>query len=141
MDWTTIRQYSYYLLTYSYLGQPADMAKWFNLWSFDVMGDLAFGKSFGMLESAQKHWAIKLLTDGSKPLGLGLPEWSARLLMGIPGARNATDRFNAFCASQIEARIAIQGKQEQSDITHYLIEDFIKKDQAAKKAGVIKAAF
>ena len=33
----------------------------FNQYSFDVMGDLAFGRSFGMLESGETHWAIQLL--------------------------------------------------------------------------------
>ncbi|KAJ5110026.1 cytochrome P450 monooxygenase [Penicillium argentinense] len=31
------------------LDRPIDMAKWFNYFAFDVMGDLAFGKSFNML--------------------------------------------------------------------------------------------
>lgn len=29
--------------------RPMDMTKWFNLYTFDVMGDLAFGSSFRML--------------------------------------------------------------------------------------------
>jgi hypothetical protein len=45
----------FFSLTSPSPGYPVDMAQWFNLWSFDVMGDLAFGKSFGMLDSAETH--------------------------------------------------------------------------------------
>lgn len=45
-------------------GEPINASKWFNLFSFDVMGDLGFGKSFNMLESGETHWAIKLLGEG-----------------------------------------------------------------------------
>jgi len=47
-----------------------DVSKWFNLYSFDVMGDLAFGKSFGMLQSGEEHYAVKLLQEGMEPMGL-----------------------------------------------------------------------
>lgn len=32
-------------------GEPVNMTTWFNLYSFDVMGRLAFGKDYGMIES------------------------------------------------------------------------------------------
>ncbi|KAE8387112.1 cytochrome P450 [Aspergillus alliaceus] len=41
-------------------GQPINVTKWFNLYSFDFMGDLAYGKSFKTLEN-QYYGAIKLL--------------------------------------------------------------------------------
>lgn len=34
------------------------------------MGDLAFGKSFDMLQSGEEHWAIKLLNEGMEPLAM-----------------------------------------------------------------------
>ncbi|KAE8153594.1 cytochrome P450 [Aspergillus avenaceus] len=34
---------------------PADMAKWYNLTTFDIIGDLAFGESFGGLDSSEYH--------------------------------------------------------------------------------------
>jgi hypothetical protein len=39
----------------STIGKPMNVTKWFKFYSFDVMGDLAFGKSYKMLESGQKH--------------------------------------------------------------------------------------
>ncbi|KAL3464660.1 cytochrome P450 [Aspergillus heterothallicus] len=108
-------------------GKSIDISKWFNFWSFDVMGDLAFGQSFKMLHSAKGHWAVDLLAKQQEGAGFGLPCWAARALMGIPGARKAYYTFLRFCAEQIETRISLQGKQANPDITHYLIDDFLTK--------------
>ncbi|CEN59792.1 hypothetical protein ASPCAL02236 [Aspergillus calidoustus] len=108
-------------------GKPIDISQWFNFWSFDVMGDLAFGQSFKMLSSAKGHWAVDLLAKQQEGAGFGLPCWSARLLMSIPGARKAYYTFLRFSAEQIETRIGLQGKQTNPDITHYLIDDFLTK--------------
>lgn len=40
-------------------GKPINATNILNLYSFDTMGDLAFGKDFGMLESGEVHWAIR----------------------------------------------------------------------------------
>jgi hypothetical protein len=39
----------------STVGKPMNMAKWFNFYSFDATGDLAFGKSYKMLKSGVEH--------------------------------------------------------------------------------------
>lgn len=35
-------------------GEPVNVTSWFNSYSFDVIGDLAFGKPFGMLKTGEK---------------------------------------------------------------------------------------
>ena len=113
-----------------------DMSKWFNLYSFDVMGDLGFGKSFHMLESGELHWSIKLLNEGMDPMGLCLPPWVFRVLTAIPGAAAGYWKFIAYCSNQLDERMAVQGKLENPDITHTLIEHFQKTDAATQKAGL-----
>ncbi|KAL2820248.1 cytochrome P450 [Aspergillus cavernicola] len=126
-------------------GKPIDISKWFNFWSFDVMGDLAFGRSFEMLESAQGHWAIDLLNNAQEGAGFGFPPWFARFMLSIPGARYPFYKFLRFCAEQIENRMAVQGKQPNPDITHFLIEDFNAngKDRSAaeRKAELVRLHF
>lgn len=51
-------------------GKPVDATEWFNFFSFDVMGDLAFGEGFGCLDKGEEHWAIKLLNEGMEPLAM-----------------------------------------------------------------------
>ncbi|KAH7176363.1 cytochrome p450 monooxygenase [Dactylonectria macrodidyma] len=39
---------------------PLDVSLWCNFYAFDVMGDLAFGKSFNMLKDGVKHFFLEL---------------------------------------------------------------------------------
>ncbi|KAF1808449.1 cytochrome P450 [Eremomyces bilateralis CBS 781.70] len=45
------------------VGQKVDLAAWMNYTTFDVIGDLAYGESFGCLENANLHPWIKLTFD------------------------------------------------------------------------------
>lgn len=97
-----------------------------NLYSFDVMSDLAFGKDFGMLEQGKAHWAIKLLNEGMDPLGLQLPIWFFRMVAAIPGLAKGYWDFIGFCNKQLEDRIAVHEKvdPDKPDITHTLIDHY-----------------
>jgi hypothetical protein len=48
---------------------PIDMSIWFNFYSFDVMGDLSFGKSFNMLQNGVKHYFMTSLHTDVKIIG------------------------------------------------------------------------
>jgi cytochrome P450 len=112
----------------------------FNWYSFDVMGDLAFGRSFDCLTSGETHWAINLLNEGMKPAGLGMPTWFFQFIISIPGAATDYWRFIDFCSAQLAKRMGEQegrnrklketGKEaptsvsDDRDITHTLIEHF-----------------
>lgn len=119
----------------SFSGQAVNASRWFNLWSFDVMGDVAFGRSFDMLasQSQEEHWAIQILNKAQDTAGLALPPWFNRLLWHAPGIRNSYFRFLNYCAEMIEERMLVQGKQQNPDITHYLIEDFNKRTKEDQK--------
>ena len=111
-----------------------DMSKWFNLYSFDVMGDLAFGASYGCMEAGDMHWAIKILNDGLDLISLQLPVWLLRMLLTIPGATKDYFRFLNYCSDQLERRMQKQGKLGDPDITHELIEHFNAADPESQKA-------
>ncbi|CAI7591138.1 unnamed protein product [Penicillium discolor] len=99
--------------------QPFDVTKWFNLYTFDVMGDLAFGASSGMLETSKEHEAIKLLNSGLTPLAYMFPAWFFRLMTGIPGVARDWWKFISYCTSQMEERIKM--KSSNPDIMSYLL--------------------
>ena len=50
-----------------------------SFYNFDVMGDLAFGRPFGMLKDEKEHWVVALLRGAVEPLGLMLPIWVFRV--------------------------------------------------------------
>lgn len=110
-----------------------DMTKWFNMYSFDVMGDLGFGESFGLLKSGDMHWAISLLQARLDAVGLNLPIWVIRLLRGVPRPRGTSKSFENFFIGQLRKRMAQQGKSDVSDISYYLIEHFDSCDAAAQE--------
>ncbi|KAJ8111360.1 hypothetical protein ONZ43_g5641 [Nemania bipapillata] len=71
----------------SYVGQSVDVDHWLALYAWDVMGDLTFGHSFGMLDTKEQHWAIRTLNKGMSVIGLHLPLWAFRILVAIPGGQ------------------------------------------------------
>ena len=46
------------------------ITNWFNFYSFDVMGDIGFNRSFGMVEKGQEDSMIKLLHESMAPLSI-----------------------------------------------------------------------
>ncbi|RAK94837.1 cytochrome P450 [Aspergillus ibericus CBS 121593] len=99
--------------------QPVNVTKWFNLYNFDFMGDLAFGKSFNMLETSQDHWAIQLLKEAMMPLGFAFPTWFFRLLMSLPVVSRDWWRLIDFCAQRMDERM--KTPVEIPDITSALV--------------------
>lgn len=91
----------------SFGDQPLNITKYFNSYGFDVMGDLAFGKSFDMLLSNEGHWAINLLTQGLEPLGLVLPVWFFRMLLGIPSLTKDWWKFINYCSQMLDQRMTV----------------------------------
>lgn len=65
-------------------GQPLNAARWFHYYSYDVVGDLAFNKDFGMLKSGEQHFAVELLQEALAVQGFKLPTWIFRMLVAIP---------------------------------------------------------
>ncbi|KAK6603848.1 cytochrome P450 [Botrytis cinerea] len=47
-------------------GKTVDMVSWYNFFTFDVIGDLAFGEPFGCLTSSSYHPWVKMIFDSMK---------------------------------------------------------------------------
>ncbi|KAL4808020.1 cytochrome P450 [Aspergillus unguis] len=48
--------------------QPVDMVKWYNLTTFDLIGDLAFGESFGGLDYSRYHHYVSTIFQFAKAI-------------------------------------------------------------------------
>lgn len=84
---------------------PISASDWFHFYSFDVMGDIAFGRSFEMLETGRPHFALNLLKEGMAPLGLlGPVPWAFCILTSIPGLGGGFKAFVEWCSEQVEKR-------------------------------------
>ena len=45
--------------------EPVNIANWCDWLTFDIMGDLAFGKAFGMLDHPQNRFAVDLVSSAA----------------------------------------------------------------------------
>lgn len=108
-------------------GTPINVTKWFSLYSFDVMGRLAFGKDYGMLDFGEKHHALKMLSDGMAPVGFRLPIWFFRVLIRIPGLGAGFQEFVQFCIDELAWRVRNAEMAERdgaADIMSFLLEAY-----------------
>jgi cytochrome P450 len=56
------------------------ITNWVNFYSFDVMGDVGFSRSFGMVEKGEEDEMIKLLHESMSPLSIfGHINWALNL--------------------------------------------------------------
>ena len=46
--------------------RPVDLAAWFNYATFDIIGDLAFGVSFGCLDIGDLHFWVTLIFETAR---------------------------------------------------------------------------
>ena len=115
--------------------KPVDVKVFFNLFSFDVMALLAFGKNYGMLEKGEKHWALDLLDEGMQPLAYFLPTWLFRLLIAIPGAAGGFHKFVQFCVDELTWRINNASEADSkggSDIMSWILRAYQGIDRPEK---------
>lgn len=105
-------------------GGVVNVTTWFNLYSFDVMGRLTFGKDYGMVASGKRHWALDLLTEGMAVSGLRIPTWTFRILISVPGLAAGYHRFLKFCSGELKARVQKTNKTDTKDITGWLLKAY-----------------
>jgi cytochrome P450 len=82
---------------------------WANFYSFDVMGDVGFSRSFDMLKKGEEDEMIKLLHDSMTPLGtFGHITWGLNLATRTAaGAKALIDHTN-WTHKVMEERIKVR---------------------------------
>ncbi|KAF7130969.1 hypothetical protein CNMCM5793_003904 [Aspergillus hiratsukae] len=101
--------------------QSVDVRKWLYLYSFDVMGDLSFGRGFDCLKTGREHWAITLLKATMEQVGLFLPPWLLLILLRIPPLMGNWLRFLAFCSEALQTRMRMKDQVQNPDISASLL--------------------
>lgn len=87
---------------------PIDMSKWFNYYSFDIMGDMAFGKTFGMLLNGEDTYFLKALHADMTGVGIfGRLQWLFPFFKSVPGLNGQYLRFWDFLDAQVAERIKV----------------------------------
>lgn len=91
-------------------GQPVNATDWFNFYSFDVMGDMAWGKSFNMLRDGVKHYFMKSLHADMAGVGLfGHLMWMFPILLATPILNSDNKKFWVWLTAQVDERRQVRG--------------------------------
>ena len=87
-------------------GQTIAVNEYFQWFSFDVTGQIAFSKSFNMLENGTWHPAIQTLRSGMALVGPFTPlPWLMQLGADMPAT--PLKRMFAWCAEQMDDRMKV----------------------------------
>lgn len=103
------------------IGQPIDCRQLFLFFGFDVMGDIAFGEGFGMLESNKPHAVMNIMRSGIYVLGRLSPvSWFITILASLPGANADWAKLERFSEEQVTKRSKLE--RDESDVMSKLID-------------------
>ncbi|PLB48736.1 cytochrome P450 monooxygenase [Aspergillus steynii IBT 23096] len=107
------------------LGTTMDMTTWFNYLSFDVMGDMAFGKSFDMLNSGKDAYLLKQVHEDMKMLGLfSHLTWLLPFFKRIPGINADYVKQWKWITSHVERRV--KNRPDMPDVFSFVLDAFEK---------------
>ncbi|KXJ87560.1 benzoate 4-monooxygenase cytochrome P450 [Microdochium bolleyi] len=111
-------------------GQPLNATDWFNFYSFDVMGDLAWGKSFNMLRDGVKHYFMTTLHADMTSIGIFTHLiWLMPLFKSTPILNANHLKFWGWVNSQVEDRRKM--KPDRPDVFSSLLDDYESKPRTA----------
>ncbi|KAF2689772.1 cytochrome P450 67 [Lentithecium fluviatile CBS 122367] len=114
-------------------GSPTEITKWANLFAFDVMGEIGFGKDFHGITSGEEHPAIKGIHEHVAVLGLlQTVPWLLNLLSAIPGAAAAFSEFFGTCKREMDEKESTwDSEKEPQDIASWLLKAIKDQDTSA----------
>ena len=88
--------------------EPVNATAWFKYFAFDVMTDIHYGQSLGMLKNGKDHYAIELSHAGVAVMGPLTPvPWLCQLLMSIPGAQKEWQAYQVWAHEELQSRIKV----------------------------------
>ncbi|EOA83112.1 uncharacterized protein SETTUDRAFT_21815 [Exserohilum turcica Et28A] len=110
-----------------------DASTWSMFFSFDVMGEVGFGKDFNNLQSGVEHVAIKGVHSHMTMLGImSTVPWLLNVLSSIPGAAAGYSDFFSFCSSQIrEKHKTWDSEKYPQDVISWLLKAAKEQDVSA----------
>lgn len=118
---------------------PVNVSDWFYWFTFDVMGEFAFARSFGMLKDKKWHFAVRLLRRAMSLLGPFSPvPWIAQIAFYItPWMYIVRDWLGMmqWCKDRMGERIAVR-----FFLLHFNIEDSNKPIEESREARCLTLA-
>jgi cytochrome P450 len=126
---------------------PTDLVRWYNFTTFDLIGDLAIGRSFGCLHDNEYHTWVRGLTEGTK-IGpyirtmatyTGI-KWLWRVL-APERVKQARLRHEAYVRETAAERMARGVLEERKDFLSYILKNRDGKDGLTDAEVTANAGF
>ncbi|KAJ5946808.1 hypothetical protein N7454_003647 [Penicillium verhagenii] len=115
------------------LGQDINITTWAMFFSFDIMGNVGFGKEFNNLITGVEHPGIKAIHDHLAILGIGIHvPWLLFLATRIPGASASLAAFFQWCEDEVvQKQKTWDAKEHPNDVVSWLLKAYVEKDISA----------
>ncbi|KAJ6446846.1 4-coumarate-CoA ligase [Purpureocillium lavendulum] len=102
-------------------GVPMDAAKWFNLYSFDVMGDIGFGRGFGMLRDGKANYLVSSSRNFMVLVRLfSHLVWLFPLYKLLPVVNTDVKRFEGWLVTHVQQR----RERQCVDLFSWILQDY-----------------
>ncbi|CRK18662.1 hypothetical protein BN1708_012423 [Verticillium longisporum] len=109
-----------------------NVSKEFNLYSFDVMGNLAFGKNFGLIMSQKMHPAMELLQATTALSGMLMHmSWVVLFGRNVPLLTRHLKSFERWLDEQTKERM--ENEPDIPDVFSWVLGDYRSKVQPTKQ--------
>ncbi|KAF4611795.1 hypothetical protein D9613_003715 [Agrocybe pediades] len=101
-----------------------DLAMWINYFTFDFMGDVAFGGVYSLMRDGDKDEALLKMRRGVflPSVTQNIP-WILSSITSLPFIAEDTLAFGRFGIEQAKKRAALVDSLQRKDLCYYLLED------------------
>ncbi|KAJ7055928.1 cytochrome P450, partial [Mycena amicta] len=101
-----------------------NVAEWFGYFTFDFMGDMAFGGGFEMLrDGSDRDGIFSVIKIGVKATAvMGQIPWITPTMDVIPGANGIVQRLRRFAQDSAKNRMA-SGPKDRKDLWYHLMDE------------------
>ncbi|POS69554.1 benzoate 4-monooxygenase cytochrome P450 [Diaporthe helianthi] len=104
-------------------GRPFNASKYFNYYSFDIMGDLAFGHSFHMMRDGIDHYFFTTTHLNMVLIGIfSRVVWLFPIYKAIPIINREYLRFQQFIRSTTKRRM--DNEPHVPDVFHWILKEY-----------------
>ncbi|OJJ07200.1 hypothetical protein ASPVEDRAFT_88453 [Aspergillus versicolor CBS 583.65] len=109
-----------------------DATSWSMFLSFDIMGNVGFGKEFNNLSTGVEHPGIKAVHDHMAILGtMGHVPWLLNIISHLPGATSAMAEFFKWCEDEVVQKHQVYINEHPRDVVSWLLTAYVEKDISA----------
>ncbi|CAF3494344.1 unnamed protein product [Fusarium graminearum] len=104
-------------------GNPINIGAWINFYTFDIVGDLAFGTSFNYLVNGVKDKFLRDSHDSQVLMGYFRQcTWLFEVFKETPLLNNSWLSFQSWLKQKVEARR--QNKPSEPDVLSWILEEY-----------------